>query len=181
MRVAAGVLLIIAAVINLFAGLSYVAGGAMVTSASKFTAMAEEAQRKKGRELTEEQKEQFAQLNQAQKQAEADPKVARTMRTMMGYGSFLLVTVGTSIAGAVCLFRRRAAKVIVASAVVLLVAEAIGCVTAAILLGRTALVTKVVFSAFGIIGGIFGLVGAKQVSIANAPPADMPMSTATPM
>jgi len=182
MRVAAGVLLIIAAVINLFAGIFYVAGGAVVGGASKFTAMAEEQQRKKGRDLTDEQKEQFAQLNQAQKQAETDPKVGRAVRAMMAYGSFLLVTVGTSIAGAVCLFRRRAVKVIVATAVVLLVAEVVGCVTIGILLGRTALVTKVLFSALGILGGIFALLGARQVSLSNAPPVDdMPMPTATPM
>ena len=42
--------------------------------------MAEEQQRKKGRDLTDEQKEKFAQLNQAQKQAETDPKVGRAVR-----------------------------------------------------------------------------------------------------
>jgi hypothetical protein len=181
MRVAAGVLLIIAAVINLFAGILYVGGGAMVGGANKFTAMAAEAQRKKGRDLTDEQKEEFAQLNEAQRQTETDPKAARVVRAMMGYGSFLLVTVGTSIAGAVCLFRRRAPKVIVATAAVLLLAEAIGCVAAGVLLGRTALVMKIFSSSLGILGGIFALVGARQVSFANAPPVDMPVPTATPM
>jgi len=62
------------------------------------------------------------------------------------------------------------------------VAEAVGCVTIGILLGRTALVTKVLFSALGILGGIFALLGARQVSLSNAPPVDdMPMPTATPM
>ena len=182
MRVAAGVLLIIAAVINLFAGILYVGGGAMVGGANKFTAMAAEAQRKKGRDLTDEQKEQFAQLNEAQRQTETDPKAARVVRAMMGYGSFLLVTVGTSIAGAVCLFRRRAPKVIVATAVVLLLAEALGCVVAGVLLGRTALVMKLFSSALGILGGILALVGARQVSLANERPVDdMPAPTAMPM
>jgi hypothetical protein len=176
------VLLIFAAVINLFAGIVYVGGGAMVGGASKFTAMAAEAQKKKGHELTDEQKQQFAQLNEAQRQTEKDPKAAKVVHSIMAYGSFLLVTVGTSIAGAVCLFRRRAPKVIVAMAAVLLLAEVFGCVTAAILLGRTALVMKLFSSSFGIIGGIFGLVGARQVSLANAPPVDdMSMPAATPM
>ena len=47
MRVAAGVLLIIAAVINLFAGILYLAGGAMVGGAGKFAAMAAERRRSK--------------------------------------------------------------------------------------------------------------------------------------
>ena len=65
MRVAAGVILIIAAVINLFASFGYLAGGALVGGAGKLTTMAEEQSRKQGRELTEEQKASFAQLNDA--------------------------------------------------------------------------------------------------------------------
>ena len=79
MRVAAGVLLIIAAVINLFAGILYVGGGAMVGGASKFTAMAAEgAEKKEGHELTDEQKQQFAQLNEAQRQTETIQRLPRS-------------------------------------------------------------------------------------------------------
>jgi hypothetical protein len=176
MRVAAGVLLIIAAVINLFAGLFYLGGGAVVGSMDKLATMAEEAQKQQGRELTEEQKNQFAELRDAN--AKMDPaqraKMDTAARVAMAYGLFVLVTAGTSIAGAVCLFRRRGVKFIVVAAVLALLVEVIGCVVAAVILGAAVGATKLLFSAVGIIAGILALVGARQISIANAAPAELP-------
>src|SRR4051794_36126545 len=110
MRVAAGVILIIAAVINLFAAIGYLASGALVGGAGKLTNMVAEESKKQGRELTEDQKQQFAQIN------EASGKMGGSAGALMGFGVFLFVTVGTSIAGAVCLFRRKAAKFIMIAA-----------------------------------------------------------------
>jgi len=175
MRVAAGVLLIIAAVINLFAGLTYLAGGAVVGSAGKFARIAEEQQKKQGT-LTEEQKQQFDELHRrnATMRPEERAKMETGARSAMLYGLVLLVTVGTSIAGAVCLFRRRAVKFIVVASALALVVEVASCVVVGVLLGKGLGASKLVFSAFGIIAGILGLLGARQIASANAAPADLP-------
>lgn len=177
MRVAAGVLLIIAAVINLFAGLSYLAGGGVLVAGNKFAAMAEKAEKQQGRDLTEEQKQQFAQIDDASK----NPKVGAAARGIMAYGGFLVLTVGTSIACAVCLFRRRAPKFIAVTASLALLAEVGGCVAAAVLVGPGVLVVKFLISACGIFGGAFGLLGARQIMLADAQPVDVPASLASPM
>jgi hypothetical protein len=176
MRVAAGVLLIIAAIINLGAGLTFLGSGAAVGSMGKLASMAEKSSQEQGRELSEEQKAQLAEANQASK----DPEVGKAARVAMAYGLFQLITVGTSIAGAVCLFRRRSPKVIVVAAALLLLAEAIGCVTAGVMFGPKVIVMKLLFSAVGIIAGIFSLVGARQVAAASAEPA-MAAPTGAPM
>jgi hypothetical protein len=181
MRVAAGVLLIIAAVINLFAGLAYLGGGAMVGSMDKFAAMAEEQQRKQGT-LTDAQKQQYEDMQQARGKMTAAQraKMDTGARIAMAYGLFMLVTVGTSIAGAVCLFRRRAVKFIVVAAALALAVEVIGCVVAAVFLGVALGATKLVFSAIGIIGGCLALAGARQIAMANAVPVDAPPMTPLP-
>jgi hypothetical protein len=170
MRTAAGVLLIVAAVINLFAGLGYLGGGAMVGGMGKLSEMAIEESKKQGHELSDEQKAQFAQMNEARK----NPAVGSAVRVMMAYGLFLLVTVGTSITGAVFLFKRKRVKVIVVMAALALVAELIGCVAAGVMVGGGVMITKLVVSAFGLIGGILALVAARQISAANAPEAAPP-------
>lgn len=173
MRVAGGVLLIIAAVVNLFAGLLYLGGGAAVGSIDKLATMAEEAQKKQQGELTEQQKQQFAEMHAARDRM--DPaqraKMDKAVRVAMVYGLFMLVTSGTSIAGAVCLFRRRAVKFIVVAAVLALVIEVSGCIVAAVVLGAALGATKLLFSSVGIIGGILALLGARQIAAA---PADAP-------
>ncbi|HXU04184.1 MAG TPA: hypothetical protein VN903_24655 [Polyangia bacterium] len=180
MRVAAGVILILAAVINLFAGLGYMAGGAFVGGAGKMGAAMgsamEESAKKQGRELTEEEKKSLQQLNEAAGQAKAVNGVAGIL---LAYGLFLLVTAGTSIAGAVCLFRRRAVKFIVIASILAITAEVLSCVVVGAVAGAGVGLTKLMFSLVGIIGGTFGIIGARQISAANAmpaaPPAAMPM------
>ncbi len=176
MRVAAGVLLIIAAVINLFAGLAYLGGGAIAGSMDKFAAMAEEAQKKQGKEMTPEQKQQLDQYHEAREKMtpEERAKMDSIARGIMGYGLLLLITVGTSIAGAVCLFRRKSVKFIYVASVVSLVVEVGSCVVMAAVVGAGVGAGKVVLSAFGITGGILGILGARQISTANTVPADLP-------
>jgi hypothetical protein len=182
MRVAAGVLLIIAAVMNFFAGIFYLGGGAAVGSMDKLATMAEQAQEKQGKQLTEQQKQQFEEMHEARrKMSPAErAKMDSVSRIAMAYGLFLLVTVGTSIAGAVCLFRRRAVKFIVVAAALALVAEVVSCVVVAAFLGAAVGATKVLFSSVGIIAGILGILGARQIAKANAVPAEMPPAMATP-
>jgi len=176
MRVAAGVLLIFAAVFNLFASFAYLGGGLMVGSMEKLARIAEEQQKKQGT-LTEEQKQQYDDLREAR--AKMDPaqqaKMDTAARVSMGYGLFLLVTVGTSIAGAVCLFRQKAVKFIVVAASLALAAEVISCVVVAVFLGAAIGAGKLLLSSVGIIAGILSLFGARQIAMANAaPPVDGP-------
>jgi len=177
MRVAAGVLLIIAAVFDFFGGLFYFGGGVMVGSMDKLAAMAEEQQKKQGKEMTEEQKQQFEQYHEAQRNMKPEDraKMDTAARIAKAYGLLLVVMSGISIAGAVCLFRRRSVKFIVGASVASLVVEVGSCVVLAVLGGGAGLgATKIFFSVFGITGGILGLLGARQIAIANAVPADMP-------
>jgi hypothetical protein len=175
MRVAAGVILIIAAVINLFAALGYLAGGAIVGGAGKLTDMATEESKKQGRELTEEQKQQFAQIK------EASGKMGGSAGALMGFGVFLLVTVGTSIAGAVCLFRRKAATFIIIAAALAIGAEVLSAVVVGVVMGLPLGFGKILFSALPVVGGILAIVGARQVAAANAMAAAAPPSVAAPM
>jgi len=175
MRVAAGVLLIIAAVINLFAGFFYLGSGAAVGSMDKLARIAEEQQRKQG-QLTDEQKQQYDELHEAR--AKMDPAERKKMdtaaRLAMAYGLFLLVTVGTSIAGAVCLFRQKAVKFIVVAAALALAAEVISCVVVAVFFGAAIGGGKLLLSSVGIIAGVLGLFGARQIAMAHAVPVDGP-------
>jgi len=174
MRVAAGVILIIAAVMNLFAAFGYLAGGALVGGAGKLTSMAAEETRKQGKELTEEQKAQYAQIN------EASSKMGNVAGPLMGFGVFLLVTVGTSIAGAVCLFRRKAAKFIMIAAGLAIGAEVLSAVVVATVLGVPIGFGKIIFSSLGLVGGILGILAARQIAAAADAPA-APPAVAAPM
>jgi hypothetical protein len=175
MRVAAGVILIIAAVINLFAALGYLASGAIVGGAGKFTNMVAEESKKQGRELTEEQKEQFAQIN------ETSGKMGGSAGALMGFGVFLFVTVGTSIAGAVCLFRRRAATFIIIAAALAIGAEVLSAVIVAVVLGLPLGFGKILLSVLPVVGAILAIVGARQIAAANAMAAAPPPPVTAPM
>jgi hypothetical protein len=175
MRVAAGVILIIAAVINLFAALGYIASGAVVGGGSKFTSMVAEESAKQGRELTEEQKQQFAQINAA------SSKMSGSAGVLAGFGAFLFVTVGTSIAGAVCLFRRKAPKFILIASGIAIGAEILSAIIFAAVLGVPLGFGKLLVSAIGLLGGVFGIMGARQIMAASGPPAGGPPPVAAPM
>jgi hypothetical protein len=118
MRIAAGIVLIIAAIINIVAALGYLGGGALSSAgggSALSKALAEES-RKSGTQLTAEQNAAMAKLQQA---TENGPSGT----ALMGFGVFLVVTVVTSIAGAVCLFRGKAAKFIIVAALLAAGAE----------------------------------------------------------
>ena len=175
MRIAAGIILIIAAVVNLIAGFGYLAGGAVIGGAGKLSAMVEEQQKKQGQQMTDEQKKQFEQLDKASSQLGVSPG------SMMGLGIFLLVTVGTSIAGAVCLFRRKAVKFIMVAAGLAIGAEALSMVIVGAVLGVPIGFGKVLFSSFGLVGGVLAILGARQIAAMSAEPAEAPPPVAAQM
>jgi hypothetical protein len=174
MRVAAGVILIIAAVINLFAAFGYLAGGALMGGAGKLSTMVEEQSKKQRRELTEKQKKSFAELNAA------SAKMGGSAGALAGFGVFLFVTVGTSIAGAVCLFRRKAPTFIMIAAGLAIAAEVLSGVIVGAVMGAGIGFGKIIFSSLGLVGGILGLIAARQIAAANAAPA-APPPMAAPM
>ena len=165
MRVAAGVILIVAAVINLFAAIGYLVLG----GAGKMTSYVAERSEKQGRELTEEQKESFAQLKQVSGEKGG---------ALLGLGAFLFVTVGTSIAGAVCLFRRKAATFILTAGALAVIAEAIGAVILKATLNVPIGFGKVLTSSMGLLGGILAIVSALQLRAAASASADPPSAVA---
>ena len=115
MRIAAGIVLIIAAVINIFAALGYLGGGALSSAGgSAFSKALQEEAAKSGRSADE-----AAALAKIQQATDKAPSGS----VLMGFGAFLALTVATSIAGAVCLFRGKAGKFIMIAAVLAAGAE----------------------------------------------------------
>lgn len=161
MRVAAGVILIIVAVINLFAAMGYFTLG----GAGKLSAIVAEQQAKSGQEMTPESKESLAKLDAATKQLGASGSA------LIGFAVFLLVTVGTSIAGAVCLFRSKGAKFIIIASALAIGAEVIGTVIIGFGIGKI----------LGLAGGVLGILGARQIMAKNAAPTAPPPVAAAPM
>jgi hypothetical protein len=163
MRTAAGILLIFAAFFNIFGAIKYMGGGAFVGGGSKLVDMAAEQSKKEGRAFDEQQARES--MRDAKQMLGAPPAV------WLSYGLFLLVTVGTSIAGAVCLFRGRAAKFIIVAAALEIVGEAVGFGLSGFGFLRS----------LGIVSGIFGIIGARSIMAQNRAPADPPPAAAMPM
>ena len=161
MRTAAGVLLILVATLNLFASLFYFTVG----GAGKLASMAEEQERRQGREPRPEGQRSADVLRKAPAQ------LGTTSGKLMGYSVLLLVTVGTSIAGAVCLFRRRAAGFVIASAALVLIAEVINAVLIKFGWGNVP----------GLLAGVFALLGARSIIVMSraVDPLPPPSSGAT--
>lgn len=151
MRTAAGVLLIIAAVLNLIAGLTYLGGGALTqglsTGASQVATMAE---KESGNQMTAEQK---AELDKFQ------DEVGGTGIGFMAFGLFLLVSVGILIAGAVFLFKNQKAQFIMIAGGMAIAAEAIGSMIS----------TFGVMNIVGLVGGIMAIIAAKGMGAGSAP------------
>ena len=125
------------------------------------TQMAEESSRKTGG-LTAEQKAQLAQ-SKAQL-AELSEEAGSKAGMLMGFGAFLLVTVGTSIAAAVQLFRRKGAMFIMVAAVLVLAAEIIG-----------ALILKFgVMNVPGVVAAILAFLGARGLGSKAPAPVGSP-------
>jgi hypothetical protein len=159
MNIAAGVLLILAAIINGCAGSGYALGGAASSAAGVVG-------NKVGSEIAKQQVQEG-------KPAESDTTasvqaLSTTAKTagagLMAFGLFLYAVLGLQIAGAVLLFLKKAKTFIVVVAVLSLLAEVVG-----------GLLT--VFGASNIIGllaGIFALVAIRSYRMAApqiAPPS----------
>ncbi|MFC3193799.1 hypothetical protein ACFODZ_06060 [Marinicella sediminis] len=146
MRVAAGVILIIAAVLNLLASLGYLAGGAATTGVANMA----ESGYVQGQELTAEQR---AELEEIQNE------VGGSGIGLMAFGVFLLVSVGILIAGAVFLFQDKKPQFIMVAGAMAILAEVIGI-----------LITNFgVTNILGLVGGVLAIIAAKSMGGAPAP------------
>lgn len=150
MRIAAGVLLIIAAVINLFASLGYLGGGAITSGFSNVSETVIESS------MTESDSG-FT----AAEVAEAT-EIAGGMQAaggmLMAMGVFLLVSVGVLIAGAVFLFQSKQAKFAMAAGLMAIAAELLG-------IGLTS---------FGIMNLIGLVAGVLTIFAVRSYPSDVP-------
>jgi hypothetical protein len=152
MRVAAGVLLIIAAVFNLFASLGYLGGGALSSGAGSAGDMIyEESMSDPEITLTAEDAEMAGQVTGGLKSIGG---------LLMGMGVLLLVSVGVLIAGAVFLFQSKQAKFAMVAGAMALLCEGLG----------IAISSFGVMNIIGLVGGILAIVAAR--SYANPPAAD---------
>lgn len=153
MRIAAGVCLILAAILNLFGALGYLGGGAATAGLGLLGQVAlEEQAQQEGRELSESDKAQM----------EIASNVGKGIGTLLlAMGVFLLVSAGILIAGAVFLFNSTHPNFILASGVVAIAAEAFGIL----------LTTFGMINVMGIIGGVLAIVVATQLSRAAPVPA----------
>jgi hypothetical protein len=147
MRTAAGVLLIIVAVLNLLASLGYLAGGALTTGASDIAMYAEQ---QACEEMTAEQKEAVEKMQDA---------VGGSGIGFLAFGVLLLVSVGVFIAGAVFLFKNVKPQFIMIAGVMAIAIEVIG-----------SLITSFgVMNILGLVAGIMAIIAAKSMGTGPAP------------
>ena len=156
MRIAAGVLLIIAAVINLFASLGYLGGGAVTTGLGSVS------------ETAIESSLMSADPSMDPAEAAAAAEVSSDFRSaggvLMGMGVFLLVSVGIFIAGAVFLFQSKNAKFAMAAGIMALVGEGLG----------IAITSFGIMNVIGLVAGILTIIAAKSyMTPAGAPQPEM--------
>ena len=102
MRIAAGILLIIVALVNVFAALGYLAGGAVVSGGEGLSQAMQEAAAQQGNGMTAEQ------------QAEIDNAMAEAPSGggMLALGAFLAILAILQIVGAVQSFRAKGAMLV---------------------------------------------------------------------
>ncbi len=154
MRVAAGVILILAAIIDLFAGIGYMTVGAVAANAGKVEKAIEKNVRENGG-FNAADRRAIDKFDTTQK-----TKVEKEGGGLLLFGIFLLVTVGTSIAAAVLLFmQRRPAFIIVAGSMAIL-GEVVGIL----------LIKFGVANVFGLVGGLFAIIAAVGIMNANRVP-----------
>lgn len=149
MRIAAGVILILAAVINIFAALGYLAGGAVSAGAGTFAEAAKAEAEKGGATMSAEDK---AKLDEAVKAAKSGGS------GLLIFGIVLVISVVTSITGAVFLFTQKKAKFIQVAGGLAVLVEVVGIVMTAF--GITNLI--------GIVGGILAILAAKSIGQGSA-------------
>jgi len=148
MKIVAGVILIVAAVFNLFAGLLWLGGGAATTGMSQAVDSAVVQQ-----QMTEAEKAEFDKV--------AD-EVGGTGMGLMAFGVFLLVSVGILIAGAVFLFTNKKPQFIMVAGGMAIVAEVIGIL----------LTTFGITNLIGLVGGILAIICAKSMGQPDAAPVE---------
>ena len=151
MRVAAGVLLILAAVLNLFASLGYLGGGALTTGLGSVGDAAIEAS------MTDPSMSMSD--AEAQEASEMSDSIKSAGGVLMGMGVLLLVSVGVLIAGAVFLFQSKQAKFATAAGVMALVCEGLG----------IGLSSFGVMNIIGLVGGVMAIIAARGYANAGAP------------
>lgn len=150
MRVAAGVLLIIMAVANLFGGFAYSVGGGAMGFGGQYI---EQASQQTAEDSQDEATRQSAE------QARDAGSAAKAMGGMlMFFGIFLLVLGGIEIAAAVLLFMAKNAMFVNVTAVLQIVASAISMGTMSI----------GIFNSLGIIVAILAFLGARSIGQAAA-------------
>jgi hypothetical protein len=150
MRVAAGVILIIAAIFNLIASLGYLAGGA---ATSGMSSMADSAYVQNSG-MSDSEK---AQLKEDLDKVKSE--VGSAGIGFLAFGVFLLVSVGILIAGAVFLFQDKKPQFIMIAGGVAILAEVIGI-----------LITNFgIMNILGLVGGALAIIAAKSMGSAAAP------------
>lgn len=151
MRTAAGVILIIAAVLNLMASLGYLAGGGAATAlGSGMSEIAIMAEQESGNKMTAQQKEDMQKIKE---------QTGGAGIGLMAFGVFLLVSVGILIAGAVFLFKNTKPQFIMIAGGMAILAEVIG-----------SLISSFgVMNILGLVGGIMAIIAAKGMGTGPAP------------
>lgn len=147
MRIAAGVILILAALINIFAAIGYLGAGALSSGAGALAEAAQAEAAKQGTEikLTAEDKANME-------------KAASAGGGLMIFGIVLLVSVGTSIAGAVQLFRSKGAKFVMVAGGIALAVEVVGVL----------IVGFGIMNLLGIAGGALAIVASRSMGAGAA-------------
>ncbi len=150
MRVAAGVILIIAAIFNLVAALGYLAGGAATSGVASMT----DSAYVQGQELTTEEKAQLKKVKD---------EIGGSGIGFLAFGVYLLVSVGIMIAGAVFLFQDKKPQFIMIAGGMAIVAEVIGILITAF--GVT--------NVLGLVGGALAIIAAKSMNGGVVPPVEV--------
>ena len=145
MRIAAGVLLIIAGILNAFGGMTY---GAVGGSSAMVEQAAKEGKAMDGSALTDEQKAALANAAAVTSNVKAGTGI---------FGIFLFAMLGLQIAGAVTLFMSKAAKFVMVVAILGIVAELAG----PFYFGPPINVGFGIANIIGIVGSVLALLGAK--------------------
>ena len=148
MRIAAGVLIIIVSILDLFSGFGYALGGAIIAGGSDLQAqIAKEAARQaKDAKTAQEVKEMTEKLGQAGTAYGGAAVV---------FGFFLLAMCGLCIAAAIVLFREKAATFALIIGILQLVAEGLGFI---IIPGIT--LVGILIKVFVVVAAVLVIVGA---------------------
>ncbi len=151
MKIAAGIILIVAAILNIFAGAGYVLGGGLAAGAGMLVDEVGKAAAEEGAVTTDDAAKASAAMSQV--------KGAGTM--LLVFGLFLWLMFVLQIVGAVFLFISKNKMFIFIVAALSIVAEIVGIVTT--VFGWT--------NIFGLLGGVLAFVAAMSIGKAAAPSA----------